>query len=397
MQCLQPSAYILHKESDEDILIDSAQRIPLAFISDMEWQTLKNSCTTDEFRVFSEHYNDAGDIHVLKGIPATITAQESRQYDRFEIDLPTFYNAQDDGSWHIKTALLPASVMTMFKSDGAINSAPKKLLLTDTVDLMQELLARYINPPKAPVFSYIARINTNHFYFYKEPHEHVPGIMLVEMARQAVYHYTYSATEHHRGDITISMTVLDVEFERYIESAYPLEILIYQSDMLFRPRPRTIDKTMVFFQNGKKAAQARIAGSVISSHIFKRLRTLNSPESHWFFLSSRVSHYVLLSNSNGKYKQAVLYQISISGIQIIENNDCFEYSSATLYLENDGFMKLDLETTATAHDTIVELNFKPLTSQQSYQLKEIIKRHGVFNKKHPIINKEQALTTKTLP
>lgn len=381
MQCLKITPYLLHKEVNEDVLIDSVQGIPLAFIADKDWQTLKSTCSADEFNVFTEHYEDAGDVHVLHGIPAIISAQESLHYDQFEIDLGAFYESKDDGSWHITEDTIPISVMTILQSKGAVSDARKAILSEACVGQMQTLLAQHLDPPKAPALSYVARNDTSNYYFYKKAHEHMPGTMLIEMARQALYHYAYSETGHLRGEVAISMTDLDIDFYSYVESAYTLEILACQSDALLRPLPRVVDKKAIFYQNGRKVAQVKIQGSVMKNRLFKRLRTLHLPESHWFFLSPRISHHVLLTDTHGECKQVPLHQISMSGIQIAEDIDDFECSAAMLYIQGAGFLKLKLSGDKENYDGRLELPFSELTAQQSYQLQDIIKCNGTFHEK----------------
>lgn len=321
---------------------------------------------------------------MLKGIPATIPAQDNQQYNQFEIKLASFYDAQEDGSWRIKTPLMPVSVMTLLKSKGAYSNAREVVLPTATVSHMQTLLAQRLNTPKAPVFSYLARNDTTNYYFYRKMHEHMPGTMLIEMARQAFYHYVYSETGHLRGNVAISMTDLNAKFINYVESAYAVEILTYQSDMMLRTLPRIADKTISFYQNGHKAAQIRIKGPVIKNPLFKRLRTLHIPRSHWFTLSPCVSHHVLLRNEHDECLQAVLNQISTSGIRLDANSIAdVECTSAMLYLQGTGFITFSLTGEKTQIGGGVELPFGELTASAAYQLQHIIKCYGVFCEKRP--------------
>ncbi|WP_267881400.1 AfsA-related hotdog domain-containing protein [Xenorhabdus nematophila] len=142
--------------------------------------------------------------------------------------------------------------------------------------------------------------DTKHYFFYRKEHEHVPGLMLIEMSRQAMYHHVYSYSGYSRGDVSITISSLEVDFCAFTESSYELEVIVSTTSDIAHTCPRHIDLISSFYQNGNLVARVRLKGGVLKLNVFKRMRTLNFPKDHWFRLFPRTNRFVMLLGDTQK-------------------------------------------------------------------------------------------------
>lgn len=112
----------------------------------------------------------------------------------------------------------------------------------------------------------------NHYFFYNKPHEHVPGIMLIEAARQAIYYHLYTHTQHVLGKVTASLSELNSKFYIYAELMYPIEVVVddlTEGDSLF---PKIVYYSISFYQRGALVAQIDSVVPVVGLKRFKMAR-----------------------------------------------------------------------------------------------------------------------------
>nr|WP_255306875.1 AfsA-related hotdog domain-containing protein [Gilliamella apicola] len=182
----------------------------------------------------------------------------------------------------------------------------------------------------ATVYSYFLFNDTENQYFYKKNHEHVPGMMLIEAARQAVYDYVYSISGHVFKEVSISMTSLEVNFLGYTVSSYPVELLFSHKDHVRRYKPKTIEKKAWFYQRGKLTGTFCLVGGIIPMSIFSRLRNENYAKAHDFYPFNKDISLKVLSDS-GKELCKKIVSLSLTGVTIEDDeNDITNISSVIL-------------------------------------------------------------------
>ena len=116
--------------------------------------------------------------------------------------------------------------------------------------------------------------DANHYFFYNKPHEHVPGIMLIEAARQAIYYQLYTYTKHILGKVTVSLSELNTKFYVYAELMYPIEVVVddlTEGDSLF---PKIVNYSISFYQRGALVAKIDSVVPVIDLERFKMARNV---------------------------------------------------------------------------------------------------------------------------
>lgn len=112
----------------------------------------------------------------------------------------------------------------------------------------------------------------DHYFFYRKPHEHVPGIMLLEAARQAIYYQLYTHSKHALGKVTVSLSELKAKFHAYAELMYPIEIVIDNLTGTDDLQPREVRYSSSFYQRGALIARIDSVAPVIALEKFTLAR-----------------------------------------------------------------------------------------------------------------------------
>jgi hypothetical protein len=117
-------------------------------------------------------------------------------------------------------------------------------------------------------------IDVNHFYFFEHPNEHVPGMMLIEAARQMLM-----ACAHKYGSVPLAgynfiMSNLEVEFKRYLELNSPMLLIASQTECYKYDTGIWADMAfdVSFFQNETLSSSMKFHFNVVTERVFKRMR-----------------------------------------------------------------------------------------------------------------------------
>lgn len=185
--------------------------------------------------------------------------------------------------------------------------------------------------------------NADHYFFYRKDHEHVPGIMLIEAQRQAVYTHVYTMTQHVRGDVTVSLDKLHCEFYGYVDLMYPLELVVDDMQEEKHARAKKIPYRVTFFQQSKLVAIIDSVVNIIDMNQFKRLRNLFMYEKndYWYapihvdkvnckLVDAKNKEYFAECTSVSRDKCMTTYHnVAIDDIRTIKiNSNGFTFSSA---------------------------------------------------------------------
>ncbi|WP_175701755.1 AfsA-related hotdog domain-containing protein [Burkholderia ambifaria] len=112
----------------------------------------------------------------------------------------------------------------------------------------------------------------DHYFFYRKRHEHVPGIMLLEAARQAIYYQLYTYSEHALGKVTVSLSGLNAKFHGYAELMYPIEIVVDDLTETDDLQPCEVRYASSFYQRGALIARIESVAPVIRLDKFRLAR-----------------------------------------------------------------------------------------------------------------------------
>ncbi len=224
----------------------------------------------------------------------------------------------------------------------------KDLYITDREKaVLSDIFEKIEYIPRSNTFYSNLIIDTSHSYFFEHPTEHIPGMMIIEAARQML-----TACSHKFGKVPLKnhhFILLDLQtrFLNYMELNYPVR-LEATLEQLFTDNKgvwNDFQARVEVIQRNQMAATLLFQASIVSNRVFKRMRTTKekTEENPRFKPRSGVHHHLSLRDGNGKKRDGVLKNISATGFQVTmlehidtENTgDSFEFF---LYFEKIGII-----------------------------------------------------------
>lgn len=256
MQNLNITPKLVHKDSADDVLLRHPRpALPLQIEKSTayQWEQAGLGCL---LALYQPHEQNSALLHLA------LTNSNKGLTSLFGKTIPL------DPGWEPYRALPYQIIEAEFSASHA-----------DTLQQLERLYAN-VNKAGCPIVrlfrstSYKMINQADHYFFYRKDHEHVPGIMLIEAQRQAVYVHVYTMTQHVRGDVTVSLEKLHCEFYGYVDLMYPLELVVDDMQEERHARAKKIPYRVAFFQQGKLIAVIDSVVNIIDMNQFKRLRNL---------------------------------------------------------------------------------------------------------------------------
>jgi A-factor biosynthesis hotdog domain len=370
-QAVEPS--IVHKSDLDDVLVADPDIIVPAHINirHLDVDTVHALTNGD-----AAPYRRDEEQLVLRTLPSAIENSEALGAGTFDFSLSGFYELID-GRLSLVAHYIPQGVERILNEKfiptmPALSSSEKASIIS----LLKERWLAFV-----PARSYKMLNDTQNYFFYRKEHEHVPGLMIIEVARQAMYHYFYDTYTYRRGDVTISMSDLTVAFQSYMESAYGVEVVVKQTAALVVPSPKHVDVTATFFQNSRPVAEVRLRGGVMKTPVFNRLRTLTIPEHHWFTPSGRVGRTALLDFADGTSLSAVLKELSPRAFIVQPSkaiDPALKIERCILTATGFGLVPFNVSDSYEIDDNAIVLDLSLSSQAKVNTLRDILKRHCFF-------------------
>ncbi|MFD0706122.1 hypothetical protein C6H64_11670 [Photorhabdus luminescens] len=377
MEQLAITPYILHKDHEDDVLLMSFEPVLPAYIEEKIVDEFIRLAKNDEINDFISVYRKEGALYVLKYVPFCLSKNCMEDLiENIKIDFKEFYIFQDE-TWFLKQKYLPKVVLEHLK--GVIDHEECSIS-NELIHRVGLSLSKYGEMPVSRANSYIIKNDTEHYFFYRKEHEHVPGLMIIEMSRQAMYHHVYSYSGYSRGDVSITISSLEVDFYTFIESSYELEVIVSTVSNIAYKCPRHIDLMSSFYQNGKLVARVCLKGGVLKLNVFKRMRTVNFPKEHWFKLFSRTNKLFMLMGDAARIDIVDVDAISTSGVRLTTRNTITNDKKWLVIQVNEkNILKLPIgEIKLDELNGVMFTNFSVLDRYQEQELSEFIKRNCYF-------------------
>lgn len=232
--------------------------------------------------------------------------------------------------------------------------------------------------------------DAQNYFFYSKHHEHVPGLMIIEAARQCMYVHFYERSGYERGAVTISILDLNCTFPNYTEACYSVEIIVKDLEMDRPIRARSGTKVAQFYQNDILVAEISLKYIVIAMPVFNRMRNINIPDHQWFTPLKNVRKEVLLISKDETQIQGNLQFISINEIKIIINDNLLHYKLSELksklsrcIINVDGhgliYMQVDSNQSIISEpDNTAIIAFIPFDRKQKDLITKILKDYCYF-------------------
>jgi hypothetical protein len=170
--------------------------------------------------------------------------------------------------------------------------------------------------PGRPQSQYSSMVmDTKNYFFYRKHHEHVPGIMMIEVIRQAMYAQYYKFSRFKKGEISLTIENLNVNFMGFVNSNYPCRVMV--EDVRSPEQALSDDseeRTATIYQANKPVAVAQMRAKPIKMNLFKRLRNVKPAASIRFIPVKNIASQVAFVNESGAQLEGTLNNLSIDGL-----------------------------------------------------------------------------------
>ncbi|WBM68817.1 AfsA-related hotdog domain-containing protein [Buttiauxella sp. WJP83] len=221
--------------------------------------------------------------------------------------------------------------------------------------------------------------NADHYFFYRKQHEHVPGIMFMEAARQAIYYQLYTYSQHQLGKVTVSLSKMQADFYSYCELMYPVEIVVDDFTLSKSSTPKEIAYSISFYQQAKLIARIKTVAPVISIGKFKLARNVLLNTDNVFKPLSHSPLTVLITSHDLRQNIVILKSVSGKGCVTsrLKNKD-IEKAIVTFVYDNSISFSTSIYRIGESNGEIHWL-FERVSFEELESLKEMIKRGFVEN------------------
>lgn len=377
---------LVHKSDMDDVLIyDSRHLLPAWLASEVMTQA-KAELNETEFLELARAYPADGERHVRRTIPSRLAIQALAEagQEALQAELLGCYELVGDtlvlsSSWVLESTEAKLARWARVEAPLDVEARCRLYALLTRLDSCAMQGMQYFT-----LFN-----DTRNYFFYRKHHEHVPGLMLIEVARQAMYAQFYQHSGYARGEVSISILELLSTFPRYTESSYQVDVLVCDFDEQPQLRARKVDKRARFYQAGELVADIRLRGEVIKMPVFKRMRNISIDQSHRFRPLKCIRPEVLVSFADGQHISGELKLLSMSELQI--HSDSASASSITakqvpdqcyLYVESIGLICLPLLSVSSQvcpDGYVLNLRVETIEPRLRFKWREVLKQFASFS------------------
>jgi len=317
--------HLVHKDHCDDVLVYNARgALPSSISASL---ISESDLTEDEIALLCEYYVEAepssppgqnllSPMRFLRSVPCRLDAVQVAEYLAQDESFKELLHYYESGLNYYE---LRSKYLREGDEIRLMNAfVPLELRITSHERMQISAVLDKIPLQDRPSYYYMTLLNdTKNYFFYRKHHEHVPGIMLVEVARQAVYAQYYRTSQHRRGDVTLTIKKIDVEFFNYVDANYPVIICAETTDDPDERKALGLERRRVlFYQSGKSVAEINITGMPIKINVFKRLRNIKPDPAHWFVPVKNIDRTALFTGSCGTKREAFVNNVSLHGLNV---------------------------------------------------------------------------------
>jgi hypothetical protein len=308
------TAKLVHKDSIDDVLISNGRSALPTWIAPDSLEQI--DFDSEELELLNANFQsavlaDGREVLLRRSVPTFIPVgtKEGEGFDWVH----AYFTPEKDGLF-LNAKYIPEH----FEETLATQFIPPECRLTEASRSRLSQLTDQIPCNERPLRRTYSMINDlQNYYFYRKHHEHVPGTMLIEVARQAMYAQVYQGKKLVRGDVTITVKSLNCDFANYVDSNYPVTVTVEECELpADTPEGPFEARNATFYQRGKIVANIKIVGVSISNKLFKRLRNAKPEPQDWFVPVKGFAPSVLFHDDNGKRIEGKLRRVSETRMDI---------------------------------------------------------------------------------
>jgi hypothetical protein len=336
---------VVHKEFDDDVLVAnmrgllpawlSAAAMDEAPLSGDERELLREAYAIERFDL-PGHERQLG----LRSLPPVVTATRAAELGSEPREALLRHYTLTGDQWRLHS-LHPSELdhVTLMS-----HLADRSQHLTDEDRYrLSQVLDKLPGLQRPAVSCFNMVMDTNNYFFYRKHHEHVPGIMLIEVVRQAMYAQYYCHSRVAKGQVSLTIENLNVSFMGFVNANYPLRIQVEDQ----RPPERISsevfeERVATFSQLGRVVAVATMRANPIKMNLFKRLRNVKPAASARFIPTKNIAPVGVFVWSTNTAMEGRIHDVSSGGIKASFDGDAAIGVGAqahfSMFVEGIGFI-----------------------------------------------------------
>lgn len=390
--------FLVHKDNEDDVLICNergalpcflkTERLLAAELSAEELAIIRRFYwPAEDWPAFFRPPGEAGMLY-LCCVPPRIAAELATVAEQGALAplLAAHYAATDDG-YSLHSAYL-GECEQIALMNGVL---PRKHQLGDFDRLLLSSALDRLAGLARPRQLYLSMVmDTRNYFFYRKHHEHVPGMMLLEVARQAMYAFFYRFSQLQRGQISLSIASLDVRFHAFVDANYPVRLLVQEQGSGIGKSEVHLVATL--YQRNQPVAVVTLSANIIGMKLFRRLRLVKPLESSRFLPEKNISPSIICRGSNGESHDGRLLDLSAGGLCAVFAADTRlaegDVLSGVLFVEGEGMIDMTVRV-AWCHDYPKGLRvgfvIQHMAPEMRRRLLEAIKNFTTLNTRREVL------------
>lgn len=353
---------LVHKRKKENVFVRDLRRaiprtLPVAVYS----AQVEPALTPLERELFHRYYvEQTGVLEVEQGPPAYLLVDIPLTIPQEKLDQETsgpfsprerqtlqkYYRLNEDtGSYRLVPQLTEMDMtvlQALLHKHNLHQTDPEKILLANLFERLPDF-------PREDVYFAGLHADPSHPYYFEHPNEHVPGMMIMEAARQFSM-----ACWHVFGNVPVKgsqfiMNRFHVDFHDYVDLSFPagLKTVLKEVEKSRSGEWTRAVHLVTLQQRGEVCAEVMTEARVISQKIFMRLREGREQinPAHRFYPIATIHHQSsLISGSGGGYIRTHLSDLGMEGVRLEvldrrELAEAFEEGEVLLSFEEIGFIR----------------------------------------------------------
>lgn len=377
---------LVHKYKDENVLIYNLRRIlPRKIPKTTFEQVILPKLTEEEKNLVHKCYvfnqfpiNQSENYFILSEIPNIIEFQpksDGSQFTDEHVSLFEEFYQIDDKTGHYFLDLEKIEEISFDYKFKLLNQlGMRDLYIPDEEKLLlSEIFEKVTEFEKSYTFITNMYVDIDHNFFFEHPNEHVPGIMVIEAARQFFQSIMHKYGNEPFEGMSNILTKLDCQFFYFLELNFPIKMkqIVNKFKTSKEGYWNELDSTIYVYQKNNLAVSFNLEAKMIKTKTFKRIRKDNSKESQLprFKVLPNFDRNISIRSETKKKYLGRIADISKKGFRI-EFDKAFEENISMDELENEQFeFFLYFEKIGFVHGHCILIWQKNLTA--SFEIVEI--------------------------
>jgi hypothetical protein len=328
----------IHKLDEKNIFIYDLRRdLPQFIQKDVFLEKIQNELTPDEQNLINKFYylnylknikylgND-GEYFVLKSIYPVLNNEifETKINEKEREFLLSLYEFNDEEKCYaLKDHLSEINelrILNIFNNKNDYITSKDKASLSDIFEKFDFL-------EKKDIYFASLYVDPNHDYFFEHPLDHVPGMMLLESARQFIVACAHLFGKVPLGSSQIILSKLEASFTDFVELQYPITV---KGDIINKKQTEKgvwtyVDTDFSIIQNNKVVGNFKLSGSNVSIKAFEKIRERKTEVMKNFRFTPYPTFtykFCLKNLATKQYMNTRLLNISSGGLMLEIENSC---------------------------------------------------------------------------